>query len=257
MTATGTRTYVITGAASGIGAATAELVASRGHRVVTVDLHHADVCVDLTTDDGRRRLVEETTHRCDGIIDALVAAAGTARQGATDVRVNYFGAVATLAGLRPLLARGSDPRAVCVASYAAIRPHDPALVAACLAGDEALATSLPMDDLFAVYSSSKRALARWVRQQAPTDGWAGNAIALNAVAPGIIRTPMTADMLADEALSAHLTKAVPMPYGGIADASVVAELLAFLTSVEARSITGQTVFVDGGADCVMRGDDVF
>ena len=114
-----------------------------------------------------------------------------------------------------------------------------------------------MDDLFAVYSSSKRALARWVRQQAPTDGWAGNAIALNAVAPGIIRTPMTADMLADEALSAHLTKAVPMPYGGIADASVVAELLAFLTSVEARSITGQTVFVDGGAGCVMRGDDVF
>jgi len=130
-------------------------------------------------------------------------------------------------------------------------------VEACLAGDEALATSLPMDDLFAVYSSSKRALARWVRQQAPTDGWAGNAIALNAVAPGIIRTPMTADMLADEALSAHLTKAVPMPYGGIAEAGVVAELLAFLTSVEARSITGQTVFVDGGADCVMRGDDVF
>ena len=67
----------------------------------------------------------------------------------------------------------------------------------------------------------------------------------------------TAELLADGALSAHLTKAVPMPYGGIAEAGVVAELLAFLTSVEARSITGQTVFVDGGADCVMRGDDVF
>ena len=101
------------------------------------------------------------------------------------------------------------------------------------------------------------ALARWVRRQAITDDWAGAGIALNAVAPGIIRTPMTADMLADERLSEYLHSAVPMPYGGVAEPAVVAELLAFLTSADARSITGQTVFVDGGADCVMRGDDVF
>ena len=215
------------------------------------------MCVDLSTDEGRERLAAEVSDRCDGVIDAVVAAAGTARQGITDVRVNYFGAVATLAGLRPLLELGTDPRAVCVASYAAIRPNNPDLVAACLAGDEDTAASLPMHDLFAVYSSSKQALARWVRREAITPEWAGSGIALNAVAPGIIRTPMTADMLADEALAAHLSTAVPMPFAGIAEPVVVAELLGFLTNASTRSITGQTVFVDGGADCVMRGDDVF
>lgn len=251
------RTYVVTGAASGIGAATSELVGSRGHRVITVDLHDADVCIDLATDDGRAALPVEVADRTGGVIDAVIAAAGTARRGATDLRVNYFGAVATLAGLRPLLARGTNPRAVAVASYAVIRPHDPEIVAACLAGDEAAATSMPMDDPFAVYSSSKRALARWIRRSSITDEWAGVGIALNAVAPGIIRTPMTADMLADPTLSSYLNTVVPMPYGGIAEPVVVAELLAFLTSGEVASITGQTVFIDGGADCVMRGDDVF
>ena len=222
MTETGTRTYVITGAASGIGAATAELVASRGHRVVTVDLHHADVCVDLTTDDGRRRLVEETTHRCDGIIDALVAAAGTARQGATDVRVNYFGAVATLAGLRPLLARGSD-RERCVSPRT---PRSGRTTPLWWKHAWPATKRWRRRSRWTISSwSTRRRSARWpggsVNRRPPTAG--PEAIALNAVAPGIIRTPMTADMLADEALSAHLTKAVPMPYGGIADASVVAD----------------------------------
>lgn len=251
------RTYAVTGAASGIGRATTELLVERGHRVVTIDRHHAEVNVDLSSVDGRLALRDGVTEHCDGVLDAVVACAGTARQGITDIRVNYFGAVATLSELRPLLERGRDARAVCVASYAVIRPHLDAIVEACLDGDEERATSVPINDPFVAYSSSKRALARWVRRQAITDDWAGAGIALNAVAPGIIRTPMTADMLADERLSEYLHTAVPMPYGGVAEPAVVAELLAFLASAEARSITGQTVFVDGGADCVMRGDDVF
>src|SRR6188474_1717465 len=134
------RTYVITGAASGIGAATAALLAADGHRIISVDLHDADVCVDLATTAGRIQLVDDVRRVSDGRIDALIAAAGTATQGNTDIKVNYFGAVATLDGLRPLLAAGNAPRAVAVASYAVIRPHSEELVAACLDGDEDAAT---------------------------------------------------------------------------------------------------------------------
>ena len=254
----GQRTYVITGAASGIGAATAALIISHGHCVLTVDRHDADICVDLAGDAGRSELVAEISTRCDGVVDAVIVAAGTANQRESDVSVNYFGAVATLAGLRPALARGTAPRAVAIASYAAILPHDDDLVTACLVGDEgaaiAAASSVRSSE---IYASTKRALVRWVRQQAPTHDWAGQGIAINAVAPGIVRTPMTADLLADQTTAALLTAAVPMPYGGITEPAVVADLIAFLASDQARSITGQTVFIDGGADCVMRGDDVF
>ncbi|WP_205781478.1 hypothetical protein [Planctomonas deserti] len=43
-----------------------------------------------------------------------------------------------------------------------------------------------------LYTTSKLSVARWVRRTAPTESWAGAGIALNAVAPGVILTPMTA-----------------------------------------------------------------
>ncbi len=48
------RTYIVTGSASGIGAATARLLRGQGHRVMGIDLREADVLADLSTTDGRR-----------------------------------------------------------------------------------------------------------------------------------------------------------------------------------------------------------
>src|SRR5436190_21982373 len=107
-----TRTYVVTGAASGIGRATSELLVERGHRVIGVDLHDTDVNVDLATAEGRADLVTRVTDLSDGSIDAIIANAGLAKPVAAVVAINFFGAVATLTGLRPLLAASPAPRAV-------------------------------------------------------------------------------------------------------------------------------------------------
>ena len=56
------RTYVVTGAASGIGKATRELLLERGHTVIGVDIRDADVTVDLSTAEGRACLLY--TSRC-------------------------------------------------------------------------------------------------------------------------------------------------------------------------------------------------
>lgn len=252
-----TRTYVVTGAASGIGRATCELLERRGNRVVDVDLRDASVVADLGTPEGRAGLVDAVVRATGGTIDAVVANAGTNAGPELCVRVNYFGAVATLAGLRPLLAGSAAPRAVATASSSVVNGADAALVEACLAGDEAAALGRAPAAGLMSYPSSKRALARWVRRQAPTALWAGAGIALNAVAPGIVESPMSAPLMADEQMKALAEAAVPMPYGGHARPEHIAEVIAFLSSADTARLTGQVVFVDGGADATLRGDDIW
>src|SRR5438552_1015375 len=102
------RTYVVTGAASGIGAATTSYLRERGGRVIGCDLRNAEVIADLTTSEGRAALVEGVTRRSGGRIDAIVANAGGGPPQ-TSIALNFFGAVATLEGLRPLLEDSPAP----------------------------------------------------------------------------------------------------------------------------------------------------
>lgn len=244
------RLIVVTGSASGIGAATARL-AAQDARVIGVDRHDADVCVDLSTPDGRTGMVEEVRSLSDGAVDAVIACAGVASDAA--VAVNYFGMVATLIGLRSLLIGSAAPRAAGVASLASIHPVDQETVDACLRGDEASAQALSLQSGSA-YASSKAAFSRWVRRAAPSAEWAGAGIPLNCVSPGTVVTPLTAPMLADRDQAAYIDSVVPMPLNGHAQPEAVASLLLWLVSTDNSHVTGQNIFIDGGADAVLRGD---
>jgi NAD(P)-dependent dehydrogenase (short-subunit alcohol dehydrogenase family) len=106
------RTYVVAGAASGIGNETAELLSSRGAKVLGVHLKNADINVDLTTAAGRENLVAEAGRLGGGQIDGVLAIAGPAAPIPATVGVNFFGMAASLEGLGPLLAGSPAPRAV-------------------------------------------------------------------------------------------------------------------------------------------------
>ncbi|WP_433473957.1 SDR family oxidoreductase [Spirillospora sp. CA-142024] len=256
------RTIAVSGSASGIGRTLAGLLREQGDEVIGVDLRDADVCADLGGPEGRTRAVAEVLDLCGGTLDAVVACAGVSHFTELPVKVNFFGAVALLDGLRAALAAAEAPRAAVVGSIAGTQPVDDAIVRACLDGDEtaaleAAAKVVQAGDGYKTYPSSKSALAQWMRRVCVTAGWAGVGIPLNAIAPGVVRTPMTAPLFGDEAMLKAMNEAVPMPLNGYADPEVIAEALRWLVSPANTHMTGQVVYVDGGAEATLRNQDVF
>lgn len=251
------RVIVITGSASGIGRAARQIIERAGCRVIGVDVHNAEILADLATPAGREAMIAHVTEKTGGVIDGLIVSAGVAVQSPLTVAVNYFGALATLEGLRPMLAKGVQPRAVAVTSVASIDPTDENLVNACLAGDESRAKELAEISGDTVYASTKAALARWLRCNATMPDWAGAGILLNGVAPGLIATPMTQGMIDDPKMLKRIEDMLPMPIGRYGLPEEVGNLLAYLVSPENSLMVGQVLFVDGGSEATIRGDDVW
>lgn len=257
------RTYLITGGTGGIGAATAELLRSRGEKVITADIKGADINCDLTTEEGRAELAAKAKELSGGQLNAVIANAGMQAPTPKTLQVNYFGAIATLEGVRDLFAASDNPRAVITASMASLQPTDENLLNALLDGDEARATEIGQaladqgpDAGYANYSASKQAIARWVRKNAPTEQWAGAGIAVNAIAPAVVVSPMT-EQLRNTEEGLEMLKQVPMPLNGWLESEQAAKLLAWLTSEENTHLCGQVIFIDGGFDAITRGDSTW
>lgn len=251
------RTYVVSGAASGIGAATAELLRAGGHRVIGIDRRDADITVDLATTEGRASAVAAVRERTD-VVHGLVPAAGIAGRtgvpGDLLVSVNFFGAVALVRGLHAELTAAQGAGVVLLASNSITgMPGWNAPVAqACLRDDEPLARAeaAKVDSVMA-YPSSKAALAWWARREGVKPEWAGAGIRLNSVAPGATETPMVDQMRADPLLGSAID-AYPNAIGRLGRPEEVAATIAFLLSDAAANIVGVCLFVDGGTDAMLH-----
>ena len=93
-----------------------------------------------------------------------------------------------------------------------------------------------------VYSSSKAALT--LMAQSLSLQLAGTGVTVNSVAPGVVATDRNAEVLADEQYRETVLSKIPL--GFCAEAEDVAGTICFLCSDEAKYITGQNIFVDGG-----------
>lgn len=255
-------TYVVTGAESGIGAATTRLLRERGHRVIGVDRSPSDITADLSTPVGRAEVVRRVEEMAPEGLAGFVPCAGVAGLTGVDpqlvVSVNYFGAIDVLTGLRPLLARaaenGEQPAVVLISSNSVTcQPGWASDVAgACVEHDEAKARSFARDQQAVnVYPATKAALAWWVRREGLKKQWIGAGIRANAVAPGFIATAMT-DQLREDPELGVFADAYPSAISRPGRPEEVAATIGFLLSEQSSLVVGTTVFVDGGTDAIMH-----
>jgi NAD(P)-dependent dehydrogenase (short-subunit alcohol dehydrogenase family) len=258
------RTYVVTGAASGIGLATVKLIEANGGKAIGVDIKDCQVIADLSTLDGRQHAIERATALADGLVDAVIANAGSALSQSKTVSINFFGAIEFIEGMRPALMKSKSPRVVATSSMASLMPNDSQLVDFMMAGDEAKAIERAqalvdqgggVEGL--IYGSTKRALSRWIRRECIKSEWAGAGIPINAVGPGIVKTPMVAEMIATPEARESLAKVVPMPLNGYIEAENIADLIFWLAGEKNSNTTGQTIYIDGGSDAVIRGENIW
>ena len=250
--------YAMTGGATGIGAELKSQLLAAGHQVISVDIQAGDIIADLSTGEGRQAAIEGIRERAPGGLDGFIPCAGlppVAKPLSLITQVNYFAVVATVEGLRDLLAKKRGTVLLVASNSAPMITTDDAFVQACLAGDEAAACAeIETRDGHTAYAGTKRAITIWMRRNVVE--YAAGGVRLNAVAPGITMTPLTERVMADEELGDVMRQfGESVPWGGTAQPAQIANVMRFMLSDEADFVCGSIFFVDGGSDAMMRTDD--
>lgn len=249
-------TAVITGAASGIGACIKARLKQQGYDIIGIDLKGETISADLSTREGRQNAIDKALELSGGKIDRLVLAAGLGghlEDGQLVARVNYFGAIELLDGLKDALEETSG-RVVVISSNSAQMRTDPEsdIVRCLLEGNEGQAMQYIGDSHGALtYGVSKHAVARAVRRRAAEWGQAG--ITLNAIAPGMTETPMFRGA-ADHPVIGKSVEAIPIPKTRVASPDEIAGVIEFMLSDAAEYMQGSIIYVDGGTDAQLRPD---
>ncbi|MGW6919895.1 SDR family NAD(P)-dependent oxidoreductase [Streptomyces sp. NPDC054950] len=231
---------LVTGGASGIGLATAGLLAEQGARVAVLDREPAGVPrpllalqADVTDDASVRAAVEEAAGRFGGL-DILVNNAGIGAAGTVEdnpdeqwhhvLDVNVIGMVRTTRAALPYLRRSSRAAVVNTCSIAAT-------------------AGLPQR---ALYSAAKGAVLSLTRAMAADHVREG--IRVNCVNPGTADTPWVARLLdaADDPEAERAALHARQPMGRLVTADEVAAAIVYLASPAAASVTGTALAVDGG-----------
>ena len=243
------KTIIVTGAASGIGAATARFLKSAGATVIAVDRNepaagNADrfVKADLSDPTSIRQAAKAVGSGIDGLCN--IAGLPPTRGRVAVIQVNFLGLREFTEAMLPNFNDGAA--IVNLASLAGIGwPQAGAAIKALIglrdfAAAEALCDEHQVDDARS-YFFSKEALIVWTMQNRWT--WRDRGIGMNTVSPGPVETPILQDFLETLGARAEEDMRVMDRPGRPAD---IAPLIAFLCSDGSAWIRGTNIPCDGG-----------
>lgn len=238
---------VVTGGGSGLGRATARLLASRGARVIVADLaaEAGQKTADGIAADGGEAAFMPLDVADPKAVEALFASVGEA-EGRLDVLVNCAGIATTLAPIADYPIEDWH-RAIDInlnGTFYCIKYAIPLMLAS---GGGAIVTMSSImgsvgNATASAYCAGKHALVGITKSVAQE--YADQGVRINAVAPGVVETPLSAPGLATKAARDYMLAATPA--GRFGEPEEIAALIAFLCSDEAQYITGGYYPIDGG-----------
>ncbi|MBC7347740.1 MAG: SDR family oxidoreductase [Clostridia bacterium] len=240
---------VVTGAASGMGRAMAETFAAAGAKVVLADWNEAggQEAVRAITNEGREAVFFQVDVSQVTQVRELVAFA-VGRYGRLDVMVNNAG-VALLGQDGPVAEVSEETWEKVIninlkGVYLGMKYALPQMVAqggGVIINTASIAGLVGFPGL-AAYCASKGGIIQLTRATALD--YAAHNVRVNAICPGVIRTAMTTNLLADPEVSRRLQEATPLRrFGEPVD---VAQAALYLASDASAFVTGTVLVIDGG-----------
>ena len=257
--------YAITGGSSGIGARTVEILKEKGNDVINIDLKNGDINANLATPEGRKEAIRQLHELCPDGLDGMICNAGVSGDCGNIpliISLNYFGAVTMAEGAFDLLQKKGG--SCVVTSSNSIAQGGARMDVVGLLNNQAdeerilnLVKDADPKTGHNYYAATKYALARWSRRMAAN--WGAQGVRINAVAPGNVRTAMTAALTPAHKAAVEALP-VPINYGKeeiLMDPVDIANAIAFVVSHEAHGINGVVMFVDGGTDALLNSEKVY